>query len=407
MVMVIVPKRFVRRFCNFPFGKVTFYKKMKRQTTDFSILLFTVLFFALNAGFFSLLPIDGIGFCFYMFLLLLVAYLISENYIKFQTFILPYFYGLLWLFVLLIWKNKGTFNCLYSWFLGGVIFFTIAYINFKSKVFLFSLYVVLFLSVLFLYMEMLCGFHLPISRFSKLGISLKVYGFFVPTFLFTNENDLSSFLVLLFCFLRTLDNRNKLILDLFMFPLVFFILLITQARLCIVAIIFYYLYCISLKLKKKERFALFFVIFVFSLYIFISYIFPYIMQLKNIKSQSSLTIRLNLLIAGLKNIFMENNFLGLGPGAFPSIITKNSNTGTIIDPHCFFIELGVEVGLVFLILYIYFIISFFLNEKEKKMRAFFVVFLICNFCSSRFTGILWNWFFLAFFIRRYFEIKEM
>lgn len=68
MVMGIVLKRFVRRFCNFPFGKVTFYKKMKLQTTDFSILLFTVLFFALNAGFFSLLPIDGIGF-FWLFLL--------------------------------------------------------------------------------------------------------------------------------------------------------------------------------------------------------------------------------------------------------------------------------------------------------------------------------------------------
>lgn len=377
---------------------------MKKQTSYLTFFLLFCLFNALNAGFYSFINIP-LGFCSYVLLFFVIFVLVSENNFCFDKFVFPFILAFLWLVFLLLWKNMGTFLGLYSWFLGSLVFFALSFIDIESNLFSRFFFASFIFSLLFSFFEIFTGLHLPSSRFFDNSFSSQIFfGFHIPTFYFTNENDFSAYLIVSFCYVRAIFYKKKILIDIILLPFVIFILFISSARLCLIAITIYYFYRFYMKINKKLRYFLYFLMCIVTLYLFIKLFIPYLIN--NIQSAKSSIIRVNLLIISLKNIFIEKNFLGLGPAAFPSIIGVNAKTHMIVDPHNWFMELGVEVGLIFLILYILFIIKYFMYEKEKLFRAFFVVFLICNFCSSRFSGILWNWFFLAVFMKRYFSLKK-
>lgn len=378
---------------------------MKKATNSIFIVLLLVFFNALNAGIYTFIPLP-IGFCSYMLLFLFICFFIAENNFNLKKFIIPFIIAFFWLTILLLWKHKGTFFGLYSWFLGVLICFAFCFIDEKKSYFSLFLLLGLIFSLLFSYFEIFTGFHLPQSRFVVDSISSKTHiGLHVPTFYFTNENDFVAFLVLLFCYVRLQFKKKKVLLDLLILPLVFFIIYIANARLCLLSLMVYYLYFLFMRINKKKRYCLFFLVGAIFIYVFIKIIIPYLINLNNMQSSKSIIIRVNLLILSLKNIFVEKNFLGLGPASFSTIVNDTSRTNTIVDPHNWFMELGVEAGLLFLVIYFLFIVKYFIYEKDKYFCALFIVFLICNSCSSRFSGILWNWFFLAMFVKRFFQIR--
>ena len=377
--------------------------------TNESLTFFTlfILFNALCAGIYSIIPISGFGVVSYIFLFLLLFYLECENGFYLQKSRYSFICTFLWLTILLIWKQKGTISGLYSWFLGGLVFFLFSYIYKSPKKISIFIYITLIIALLFALFEMLTGIHLPLSRFVKGSYNLKsFFGLNIPCFYFTNENDFSAYLILAFCFLRSVRYNEKKILDLFILPVLLLILFVAGARLCLIGLFIYYLYFFFMKLERRIRLVGSICISFVSLFLFIKVFLPYITNLQNIQSTKSIVIRTNLFLLSLKNIFIEKNYIGLGPASFPTIVDLDAGTGTIIDPHNWFMELGVEAGVFFLILYLLFIVLYFKYEFYKPYKAFFIVFLICNFCSSRFCGILWNWFFLSFFIYRFYFLRN-
>ena len=381
---------------------------MKKISHSLYLLLLLVLFISLNAGFFSILPISGIGFASYMLFFFILLCLEFENNFVLKKFNIPYFIIFLWLIFLLIIKPTGTINALYSWFLGGLVMCSFNYIKTDQKYFYyFALFSFIF-ALLFSLFEIISGFHLPLSRYVKLNLSsITTLDLHIPTYYFTNENDFCAFFTLLFCLIRTIKSDKRVVFDIIFLPYLVFCLFISDAKICLGAILFYFMYINFMKLNKLLRFFVFVFVCSFIFFVFIYFIIPSIINLNNLGSKNSIIVRINLMLIALDNIFVKKNFFGLGPGSFPSIIEFNSGTGSIVDPHNFFIEIGVEVGLLFLIIYIIFIIIYILCEQNVLYKALFFVFLFCNFCSSRFTGILWNWFFLAFFLKRLFYIKEL
>lgn len=380
---------------------------MKNFNYHFYLLFLFVLFISLNAGLFSIFPISGLGFVSYMSLFIMIYYVTIENKFMLKKFSLPYIITFLWLLFLVIVKPQGTFNGLYTWFLGGLIFFSFFYIEENENFHFYFIFASFLLAFFFSLVEIFSGIHFPLSRFVKNNFSSVTHlGLHIPTYYFTNENDFCAFFTLLFCLLRTVRYSKRIFFDILFLPYIIFCLIISDAKICLIALFMYYTYIILMKINKKLRFFIYVVIFILFIFVFVNFIIPFIINLINLNSTKSIIIRINLVLLALDNIFNKNNFWGLGPGSFPSIVNNsNFNTGTIVDPHNWFIELGVEAGLIFLIFYIVFILKYFIIENNKCYRAFFVVFLICNFCSSRFTGILWNWFFLALFFKRLFYIK--
>ena len=348
------------------------------------------------------------GVCTYALLFFMVFFMFAENQFSVKKYFCIFVFVFLWLFVLLITKHLGTFAGLYAWFLGGMIIYSLTLIEsfdtYSIWMFLFCSFLI---SICFCLIEMYTGFHLPVSRFSKLSLEAKSYfGLYVPSFYFTNENDFCGYLVMVFFLCRLIDRHRRLLYDIFLFPIVLFIIFIAGARLCMVATFVYYYFIIMMNVSKKKRIFVYVVAIIISVLVFFKIVLPYITNMRNIGSARSSIIRVNLLIASLQNIFVQHNFFGLGPFSFPSIIGSSSMTNGIVDPHNWFMELAVEAGLPFLFIYIFFILSYFRHEKCKEYKGVFIVFLICGFCSSRFSGILWNWFFLAFFMKRFFLIRR-
>ncbi len=380
---------------------------MRKLSKSNYIIFLLILFNAICAGIYTIIPISGIGFASYMILFLFLLILEIDNNLLIKSFSLPYLFAFCWLFILLIIKHKGTFFGLYSWFLGGLITMSFFYIeDVDEQIFLF-IFLTFVSAILFSLFEMFTGFHLPISRFLKDSVSSRSYfGLHIPSFYFTNENDFSAYLVLSFCFLRSFRYKKRILYDIFLLPLLLFVIIIAKARLCILGIFIYYFFFFLFRIDRKKRIICYFLFgFIFSI-IFFKLVIPYITNLRNMQSTNSIIIRVNLLLLALNNIFIQKNYFGLGPASFPSIVGLDAGTGTIIDPHNWFMELGVEAGLPFLCLYIFFIIAYVRNEKNNYIKSLFIVFLFCNFCSSRFSGILWNWFYLAFFIKRYYNLKN-
>ena len=379
---------------------------MRQLKYPLKLLFLVILFLALCAGMFSFIPLFGV--CTYVLLFLMLFFMFAENQFSVKKYFCIFILAFLWLTALLVIKRLGTFAGLYAWFLGGMIVFSLTLMErFDTDSVWLFLFCSFMISLFFCLIEMCTGFHLPTSRFSKLSLVVKSYfGLYVPSFYFTNENDFCGYFVVAFFLCRLIDHCHRLIYDIFLFPIVFFIIFIAGARLCMIALFVYYFFIIMMHVPKKKRAWLYIVATIIVAFVFLKYALPYISNMRNAGSAKSLIIRVNLLIVSLQNIFVQHNFLGLGPSSFPSIIGSSSMTSDIIDPHNWFMELAIEAGLPFLILYIYFILTYLRHEKCKEYKATFIAFLICNFCSSRFSGILWNWFFLAFFVKRFFLISR-
>ena len=379
---------------------------MKQLSNSFYIFFILLLFCVLNAGFFSIIPISGIGFATYMVLFMNLLFLGFQNGFKIKRYTIIFCFAFIWLFILLIIKKRGSYYGFYSWFLGGLILFAYNYIDEDSKGFKDLLVFSLVFALCFSFIEVFCGFHFPSTRFMINGDYSKTYfGLGIPAYYFTNENDFSAMLVTTFFFLRSICKREKHIYDIIILPLVFIILYLAGARLCMIAVFSYYFYLVFQKIDKPKRIIIIVGLLVIFSYIVLHRILPRIISLRNDSSTMSSIVRINLLLVSLHTIFIEKQLLGLGPAAFSSIISATSGTASVIDPHNWFMELGVEAGLFFLILYCVFIILYLMREKDDTYKAMFLVFLICNFCSSRFSKILWNWFFLSFFIKRFYTIN--
>lgn len=379
---------------------------MKQLSKSFYNYFILLLFFVLNAGFFSIIPISGIGFATYMFLFVNLLFLCFQTGFKIKKYVIIFCFAFIWLFILLLIKKRGTYYGLYSWFLGGLIFFSYNYLDEESKGFKELLVLSLLFALFFSYIEVFSGFHFPSSRFIiNKDYSKTWLGVDIPAYYFTNENDFSAMLVTTFFLLRSICKKEKIIYDVIILPLVFIILYLAGARLCMIAVFTYYFYLGLKRISKKKRIVIIGALLIIFLYFVLHKILPRIISLRNDSSTMSSIVRINLLLVALRTIFVEKQLFGLGPAAFPSIITENSGTASVIDPHNWFMELGVEAGLIFLLLYCFFIFHYMKKEQDNTYKAMFLVFLICNFCSSRFSKILWNWFFLSFFIKRFYTIN--
>ena len=373
-------------------GRIIYSKSLK-------IITLLLLFLTLNAGLLS--SIQGLGVFFYAITILLAFYLFTVSSFKLKKYITVCLMIFLWLIFLTLFSNRATFAGLYAYFLGVCILFFISLLNFEKKkdvLFYVNFLVGLsfYFALLFILFEIFTGFHLPISRFIKdnLSSNSNVLGLHIPTYIFTNENDLSAFIIISFFLLRSFNKKN-LYFDITLSPIVFFIIFVSSSRLCLLIFVFYYLFIIVSKLKKLKK----------PIFIFVS-IFILLFTIKNfntIFSSGSLLIRLNLVLLALSNIINEKNIFGYGPSSFPSIVNDSLYTAEIINPHNFFIEIAVEAGVFVLLLYLFFSLSFVMKEKNKYITVSFIVFFVCNLCSSSFVPILWNWFFLGFYLKYYYR----
>ena len=378
---------------------------IRKPKTSLYFLYLLVLFAALNAGIFGLIPIRGLGTLTYLLFSILLFYITSKNFFYIKKFCIPFCLAFVWLLFLFFVKSSGTLNGLYQWFLGGLVVISFNYLDendgLLSSFVLFTLVLTLFFSLF----EMISGFHISLSRYSQNNMSSQTpLGLHIPTFFFVNENDFCSFLILLFFYSRALYKKKRILFDIVVLPYVVLCLWVANARLCLIALSFYYFYIVISKFNKKARFCLYAISAIIFMCICIERIIPVFLEDYNYGLNKSIRVRLNLILIAMENIFTQKQFLGFGAASFPNIVGVDPRTAGIVDPHNFYIELGVEVGLLFLVFYLIFILFYLKYEKDKLFKGLFLVFLITSFCSSRFSRDLWNWFFLALFLKRFFYL---
>ena len=361
----------------------------------------------MNAGLLGLIPIRGLGSFMYLSLSILLFYVASKTSFKIKKFCIPFCLAFLWLLFLFFVKSSGTLNGIYQWFLGGLVVIGFNYLEENDEFVSVFVLLTLILALCFSLFEMISGFHISWSRYSGNNLSsMTPLGLHIPTFYFVNENDFCSALILLFFYSRAVYRTRRIVFDIVVLPYVVLCLWVANARLCMIALTVYYFYMIVSKFNKKIQLVLYVITATIIILICIEKIIPALLEAYNYNSKKSTIIRLNLILIAIENIFIKKNFFGLGAASFPDIVGMNPKTAGILDPHNFYIELGVEVGLLFLVIYLIFILFYLKTEKNKLFKGLFLVFLITGLCIGRFSRELWNWFFLAFFLKRFFYLKR-
>jgi len=111
--------------------------------------------------------------------------------------------------------------------------------------------------------------------------------------------------------------------------------------------------------------------------------------------------REEIIYSGLKAM-KEGYYMGAGPGNFEPIISRYTNFGNKFDfiaSHNLFLEIGVEYGLLVLVMFICYLVNIFLKRKVSQIGQFIIVssllcYPISHVISSSYFLAASTWMFL-------------
>lgn len=276
--------------------------------------------------------------------------------------------------------------------------------------------------------EMINWIHLPTSRFIKKNVIT-----FIPTGVFSNENDLASafvcYIPMILFYLKKSSNVIKKIALIIMLLYFFIVFIVASARLALIAssLILFVYWCFFTN-KKTKLITILVVLILLGLFIveFKEYFDLVVLLAKDAIVSltadnesiftSSIEIRLRLFKIGFR--FLTNSgLIGIGHGNFASYmnLTEMVETGGIFDPHNLFLEIGVNDGLLLLIAFIYvffkqlvmYILEYRRNNSETALMYIIMgfCFLIAASVSSSISVYYLFWIYLFYFLFGYREME--
>lgn len=279
-------------------------------------------------------------------------------------------------------------------------------LNIKNRVFkIISL--IVFIEIIICLLEISTDFRMPISAYSKNIIYFgRVYtdtnlseAFYnVPSGFHWNTNDLASSILIVIPFF--LLHKNIYIKNLG-FLVCCIILFFTYSRACISGLFFLF-FCYLLFFKKKIFLLLFPVVIIISLIFLydIDYLVAHNNQILNKISEltgsimhymstnyvggDSIGIRQRLIMDGVHVWLSHNVLLGIGGGSSKAI--QQMNNQDIVAMHNFWIEILVEVGPLFLFLFLFWclLVLFKLYRIQKNTKNIYLKY----YASSVFLSII-------------------
>lgn len=296
---------------------------------------------------------------------------------------------------------------------------------FKYQRLFFLLFTLLFIGISL--WEMTSFSHLPSSRFTKKNIFT-----YIPTAVFTNENDLGSAFVCYIPFLllylkRKLHFLVKILLSV---ALLYFmiVIIISGARLALIASSIILLgYWLFFTRKKTKIITCISILLVLTAFYYFSPTHVKITKLlieEQIESlstdnesiyTSSVQIRLRLFKIGYR-FLVESKLLGVGNGNFEAHMnpTEMVETGNIFNPHNLFLEIGVNNGIIILLFFIYIYLKrmiLYIREFRRKPTPLVTHYIFLGFAfivacsvSSSISSYYLFWMYLFYFLFGYREM---
>ncbi|MBA4538053.1 O-antigen ligase family protein [Bacillus aquiflavi] len=252
------------------------------------------------------------------------------------------------------------------------------------------------------FIEMITNIHLPTSRLYNQDTAQ-----YISTGFFYNENDHAYFLVLIAPFFLLNITRKKILLSIInamIYAAIFIVIYINDSKAALISlflqIVIMNLFILDYKKIYKvllSSVALFGIIGVF----FFTPVGEKVLTILNsLKfSNGSAFVRLNLYLNGLYAL-SDHWFFGVGPGNFITNIYENFNTGGIINPHNWWIEILTEYGVFIFGLYLLFFVSLIIQlfkigkskiSESKVSIALFLSFIGFILASIGPSSLFYHW----------------
>jgi hypothetical protein len=386
---------------------------LEKSSTGFFFffsLPFLALFFPIKGSFVFSCGLLGLYMVFYC--------LQNKFFVKFKIFedkkIIILISAFLY-FVVLFLLKKGERYSLFDYFWGLEIILCLLIFKFKNRKefldFVVSLLIVTFvLYMIVAYGEFVFGIRQPRSRLLMSENPLQKY---ISTGTFTNENDFASYLMMSLAFFSLYYKKKVYV---FFMIIAGILICLADSRINLICIIvLLYMYCLFLIKGNKKRFFFFILTTIAVVLIAHFFIIPNIDHFQSSGDILSIKARIKLISIAFEDVLVQKNFWGYGVGSFASMMISKNYKELVpdgaTDPHCWYIELLVEGGIVVFFFLIVFIIKFLItlikkfsesnDSMHKYMLCVFSVFLLTVFSSSRFSPNIWNWFFFGVFVKYY------
>lgn len=410
----------------------------------FFIGFFGAAFFSVNFGLFSLFPyrffLLSLTFVFFLKTLLVQKIVLNYNHIKIYIYFL--FSWLLYSFISMAWAaSKGDaikdITFLLMSFL--LIYFSIYYFSEKNDfIKLYNIWlVVLCILILIGFWERMTGSHLSVS---KLFSETRPWVRHNPTGTFHNPNDYATYIALSIPFVlaafRYIRKKYIRIFCIVCFFASFYLIVSTGSRANIIAVLFeiLFIFVFLMNINKKIKFLISFL----TLIIIFSVMFPLgnvyqlyndtVTELNSLVNQlklmeGSMGVRVNLIKNGLHFLYSTVGF-GVGAGNAEYYMEHYSryNTGGILNPHNWWLEILVNYGVIMFFGYISFYIGIIMNlwkicrknilKFEKMICEALLVslvgFFFASISSSSIMAFKPQWLLFAFALSylNYFRNKE-
>ncbi|NLJ70254.1 MAG: hypothetical protein GX328_02160 [Clostridiaceae bacterium] len=350
------------------------------------------------------------------------------------TFLAFMIYGLILLFLApMVDKRAGLFELINIGlgFLMIINIFEISFIEGGLKLWLKILKIVFFIILSLGFIEIIMGFHLPFSRYSDPEIlryfSLQEKIINIATGLYYNENDYSAFIVLFSPIVLFKVNKKCRLLNFLGLTLISIVVSLNDSWICIIALLIGILFWVFLEKFSLKKIVLYLGNIIISHTIISSLLARFINKLNDYRykkakigldqsrkfrpkkvvgaiekvqqqfdaansKMGSLHQRTNTYLSSSLEMFTQTYGLGFGPGSFGNVIKQMDQPNLLLNPHCLWIEILVQYGLIIFVLFVLFILSLFVHiikkyrEKPHSLLSFVLtmdlVFVFVAFSSS-------------------------
>lgn len=338
------------------------------------LIIFTMLFNSL----FSPIKILNYNINFYIIIIFITLFYIiyssSQNKLKI-LFTKDIIIGIsFYLFLIIIGMFSLTNHLYINNKIGEIsilvsyLFLLIVLISNLDEKFMTRIFIFLYLIFNFLLISSVCeiifGYHFNVPNFMNVNDNPINIDKFATGF-FYNPNNLSVVLLVLFMFTYS-KFQSKLVKILQVFFLVY-IFKVNDSTICLVVLIAFIL-LINFKNIKNMYYKILIISLATSISYLIyklleNYLFLFSNKLATEKS-TTLNTRIYLIKNGLD--LSQQNILGYGPGMFNKVYRGSIETGHVLDPHCLFIEILVNYGIIGLLILLLFLFIVFKSAFELK-----------------------------------------
>ncbi len=199
--------------------------------------------------------------------------------------------------------------------------------------------------------------------------------------------------------------NSKLLPIVSVLSIVFFIVLNSSrgATLCLITTIAFFLFKKGSGISVKTKFLFLFSIGVIGVWFYDSIFVNIVSRVSKRADNGPFgdAYRQDIIFSGLKAM-KESLYMGSGPGNFAQVIDNYSSFGRTQDfiaSHNLFLEIGVQYGIVILIMFFGYLINLYLKCKPNPISRFIVIsallfYPVCNIISSSYFLAVSTWMFL-------------